>query len=218
MTTELATALSERLYGDRPFATAFERDPFATLRNEGFSDLATAAERDRVRIGELVDRIYADDDFREKVEQDPLAELIGWGLPEVAVGPLLLIAGAPADVIERATADVEAHMSARKPVTVAAVAALLGTFAFAQQASASVQPAQSQVQVSQVAKAGAQLSQPARASVQVSRPALAKAEISQPARAKAQVRNVAQTRWHGVQPQQAKALGQLASLLRANTL
>ena len=215
MTTELAAALSERLYGDRPFATAFERDPFTTLRNEGFSDLATAAERDRVRIGELVDRIYADDDFREKVEQDPLAELIGWGLPEVAVGPLLLIAGAPADVIERATADVEAHMSARKPATVAAVAALLGTFAFAQQASASVQPAQSQAQISQVAKAGAQISQPARATVQISRTALAKAQISQPAQAKAQVANAA-AKWHGIQSQQAKALGGLTSLLRAN--
>jgi len=218
MTTELASAFTERLGKDRPFATAFERDPFTALRNEGFSDLASAAEQDRDRIGELVDRIYADDAFRERVEQDPLAELIGWGLPEVAVGPLLLVAGAPADVMERATADVEAHFSARKPATVAAVAALLGTFAFAQQASASVQPAKSQVQVSQVAKAGAQLSQPARASVQVSQPALAKAQISQPARAKAQVSNAAQAKWHGVQSQQAKALGGLTSVLRANTL
>ncbi|MDQ3085401.1 MAG: hypothetical protein M3Q67_01170, partial [Actinomycetota bacterium] len=157
-------------------------------------------------------------DFREKVEQDPLAELIGWGLPEVAVGPLLLIAGAPADVIERATADVEAHMSARKPATVAAVAALLGTFAFAQQASASVQPAKSQAQVSQVAKAGAQLSQPARASVQISQPALAKAQINQPSHTRAQVSRTAQARWAGVQTQQAKALGGLTSLLRAGTL
>lgn len=218
MTTEPVSALSERLYGDRLFATAFERDPFTTLRTEGFADLATAAERDRERIGELVDRIYGDDEFRQRVEQDPRAELIGWGLPETAVGPLLLVAGAPADVIERATADVEAHLSARKPATVAAVAALLGTFAFAQQASAGVQPAQSRAQVSQVAKAGAQLDQPARAGVQVSRPALAKAQVSQPSRTSAQVSRAAQARWHGVQPQQAKALGGLTSLLRANSL
>ncbi len=218
MTTELASALTERLQGDRPFATAFERDPFTTLRAEGFSDIAAAAERDQARIGELVDRIYADDRFRARVEQDPVAELIGWGLPEAAVGQLLLVAGAPAEVIERATADVEAHVSVRRPATVAAVAALLGTFAFAQEASASVQPAKAQALVSQVATAGVQVSQPARASVGVSRAALAKAQISQPARAKAQVANVAQAKWHGVQPQRAKSLGGLTSLLRAHSL
>ncbi len=69
MTTEPVSALSERLYGDRLFATAFERDPFTTLRTVGFADLATAAERDRERIGELVDRIYGDDEFRQRVEQ-----------------------------------------------------------------------------------------------------------------------------------------------------
>ena len=217
MTTELASAFTERLGKDRPFATAFEHDPFTTLRNEGFSDLASAAEQDRDRIGELVDRIYADDAFRERVEQDPLAELIGWGIPEVAVGPLLLVAGAPADVMERATADVEAHMSARKPATVAAVAALLGTFAFAQQASASVQPAKSQAQVSQVATASAQVSQPTRAAVQVSQPARAQSQISKPALAKTHISN-AQATWHGIQPQRATALGGLTSLLRASSL
>lgn len=217
MTTELASALSERLYGDRPFATAFERDPFTTLRTEGFPDIAAAAEQDRDRIGALVDRIYADDELRERVEQDPLTELIGWGLPESAVAPFLLVAGAPADVIERATADVEAHLSARRPATVAAVAALIGTFAFAQQASASVQPAKAQVQVSQVATAGAQVSQPARAAVQVSQPARAQTQISRPALAKAQIVN-AQARWQGVQPQGALALGRLTSLLRAGSL
>ena len=141
MSTQLVSVFSERLYGDKSFATALEHDPFTTLRNEGFPDLATAAERDRDRIGELVDRLYADDEFRGRVEQDPIAELIGWGLPEAAIGPFLAVAGAPDDVIERAAADVEAHISARKPATVAAVAAVLGTFAFAQQASASVQPA-----------------------------------------------------------------------------
>ena len=63
-----------------------------------------------------------------------------------------------------------------------------------------------------------QVSQPARATVQVSKPALANAQISQPARSTAQVSNAAQSKWHGVQPQQAKALGGLAPLLRANTL
>ncbi len=208
MTTQLLSAFSERLYGDKSFATALEDDLLSTLRSEGFADLATTGERDRDRIGELVDRIYTDSEFRERVERDPLAELIGWGLPEVAVAPFLAVAGAPDDVIDRATADVEAHLSVRKPATVAAVAALLGTFAFAQQASASVQPATSQAQISQVATARAQLSQPARATVQV----------SQPARAKAHVANAAQANWHGVQPQRAQALGGLSALLRASSL
>jgi len=217
MSTQLVSVFSERLYGDKSFANALEDDPFATLRNEGFAGLATAAERDRDRIAGLVDRLYAEDEFRGRVEQDPIAELIGWGLPEAAIGPLLAVAGAPDDVIERAAADVEAHISARKPATVAAVAAVLGTFAFAQQASASVQPAKAQVQVSQVATASTQVSQPARAAVQVSKPARATTQISKPALAKAQISN-AQATWHGVQPQKAKALGALTSLLRGSSL
>lgn len=215
MTTELASALSERLHEDEQFAAALERDPFMTLRAEGFSVLAEAAERDRARIGELVDRIYADDAFRGKIEEDPLAELVGWGLPEAAVGPLLMVAGAPADVIDRATADVEAHLSVGKPATVAAVAALVGTFAFAQQASASVQPAKAQVQISQVAKAGVQLDRPAHSTVQVSKPALAGTQASKPARANTHVANA---QWRGIQPQRAKALSGLTSLLRASSL
>ena len=82
MSTQLVSVFSERLYGDKSFASALEHDPLSTLRNEGFADLATAAERDRDRIGELVERLYADDEFRGRVEQDPIAELIGWGLPE----------------------------------------------------------------------------------------------------------------------------------------
>ena len=217
MSTQLVSVFSERLYGDKSFANALEHDPFSTLRNEGFADLATAAERGRDRIGDLVERLYADDEFRGRVEQDPIAELIGWGLPEAAIGPFLAVAGAPDDVIERAAADVEAHISARKPATVAAVAAVLGTFAFAQQASASVQPATAQVQVSQVATASTQVAQPARAAVQVSKPARATTQISKPALAKAQISN-AQATWHGVQPQRAQALGALTSLLRASSL
>ena len=217
MSTQLVSVFSERLYGDKSFASALEHDPLSTLRNEGFADLATAAERDRDRIGELVEQLYADDEFRGRVEQDPIAELIGWGLPELAIGPLLAAAGAPDDVIERATADVEAHISARKPATVAAVAAVLGTFAFAQQASASVQPARAQAQVSQVATASTQVVQPARAAVHVSKPARATTQISKPALAKPQVSN-AQATWHGVQPHRANALGALTSLLRGSSL
>ncbi len=64
MSTQLVSVFSERLYGDKSFASALEHDPLSTLRNEGFADLATAAERDRDRIGELVEQLYADDEFR----------------------------------------------------------------------------------------------------------------------------------------------------------
>lgn len=202
MTSQLVTAFVERLDGDRPFSTAFETDPFATLGNEGFADLATAAEQDRDRIGELVDRIYRDDEFRRRVEQDPIGELVGWGLPEVAIGSVLLIAGAPDEVIERATPDVEAHLPVR---TVAAVAAVLGTFAFAQQASAATQPAQSTVQVTAPSpQLSALVSPQVTAQVKPQAKAQFKAQISKPAQAK----------WHGVQRQLARS--QFASFLSLN--
>lgn len=204
MTSHLVTEFVERLDGDRPFTTAFEDDPFATLRNEGFGELATAAEHDRDRIGELVDRIYRDDEFRQKVEQDPIGELIGWGLPEDAIGHVLLIAGAPAEVVDRATADVEAHISAR---TAVAVAAVLGSLAFAQQASASVQPAQSTVQTA--AQVAPQLTSQVSPQERVQVAPQIKAQVK-PA-AKLQISRQDRTQWHGVQPQLAKA--QFASFM-----
>jgi len=209
MTSQLVTEFVERLDGDKPFTTAFEDDPFETLRSEGFGELATAAEHDRDRIGELVDRIYRDDAFRQKVEQDPIGELIGWGLPEDAIGHVLLIAGAPAELVERASPDVEAHLSGR---SVVAVAAVLGTLAFAQQASASVQPASASAQAT--AQITAQLSPQlsAQASPQA-RVQVAKAQLKAQAKpaARVQVSPQDRTQWHGIQPQLAKA--QFASFM-----
>lgn len=208
-------ALVERLDADGELAAALEVDAFTTLRELGFDDLVATVEQERDRIGELLDRIYRDDPFRSAVEQDPIAELTGWGIPELAIGPVLVLAGAPEEVVERATADVEAHVLGRKPATIAAMAAMLGTLAFAQQASAGTQPARAGLQVAPAAQAqlapaaAAQVSPAAR--VQVS-PA-AKAQIS-PA-AKAQVSKTAQARWQGVQPDRLKAQARLASLLRA---
>jgi hypothetical protein len=206
MASDAVTALVERLDEDARFNEAFESDPLATLRDGGFAALATAAEQDRDRIGELVDRIYRDDEFRARVEEDPIAELIGWGLPEAAVGPLLLVAGAPDDVVDRATADVEAHLSVRKPATVAAVAAVLGTFAFAQQASAASNPATSSAQ------ATAQLAPQAspQATVQVQ----PQDKVQQKPQARVHVSRTAQQQWHGIQPQRANALGGITLMLR----
>ena len=70
------------------------------------------------------------------MEENPTGELGSFGIPEEAIAPVLVLAGAPDDVIERASADVEAHLVGRKQATIAAIAAMLGTLAFAQQASA----------------------------------------------------------------------------------
>ncbi len=198
---EQVNQLVERLDKDTDFAKALEVDPFTTLRSAGFDDLAVAAEQERDRIAELVDRIYRDDEFRQAVEQDPMKELSGWGVPEVALEPVLLMAGAPDEVVERATTDVEAHLSVRKPATVAAVAAVLGTLAFAQQASAASQPAAT-AQVSPAATAQVSPAATAQVSpavtVQVSKPAVAK--------------------WQGVQAQRVTWQGSFASFLRAHSI
>jgi hypothetical protein len=209
---EQIAELVGRLDRDGEFASALDTDSITTLRAEGFDDLAGAAERERDRVAELVDRIYRDDEFRRLVEEDPTGRLNDSGIPTLAIEPLLLMAGAPDEVLERATADVEAHLSARKPATVAAVAAVLGTFAFAQQASAASQPATS-AQVSQPALS-AQVSQPAL-SAQVSQPAVT-AQVSR-ALVTAQISPAARAQWHGIQLQPANAQARLLSLLRVQT-
>jgi hypothetical protein len=209
-TRERMSELVDRLNGDSEFATALELDSVEALRREGFDDLASTAQEERARIGELVDRIYSDEAFRQRIEDDPVRELSDWGFPEIAMEPLLRLVGAPEEVLERATADVEAHLSG-KPATVAALAAVLGALAFAQQASAGAKPAGASAQFSQPA-AYVQVSQPA-ARAEISQPARAKVEINKPARAKAEINRPARATWHGVQAQQARAQGSILSVL-----
>jgi hypothetical protein len=199
------SAFVERLEADGELAAAMELDAVTTLRDMGFADLVATVEQERDRIGELVDRIYRDAEFRGAVEQDPIAHLADWGIPEVAMAPVLVLAGAPDDVVERATADVEAHLLGRKPATLAAMAAVLGTLAFAQQAAAGTQTAQASPQV-----APAALAQVSPATLAQVAPA-AQAQVA-PA-AKAQVSKAAQARWQGVQAHRLQAQG--LALLRA---
>jgi hypothetical protein len=194
------TQLAERL-GGAEFAVSLEADVIATLRETGFDDLVVAAEQEGDRIAELIDRIYTDDEFRALVEEDPSGRLSEWGIPELAIEPLLALAGAPDEVLERATADVEAHLSMRKPATLAAAVALLGTLAFAQEASATVKPAQVKPAVTAQVKQ-AVLPQTGRSVV---RPAFERAIANSQARA-------AVISWKGLHTQQATQLG-LASLL-----
>ncbi len=87
-------------------------------------------------------------------------------------------------MVGRVTADVEAHLSVRKPATVAAVTAVLGSLAFAQQASAASQPAAT-AQVSPAATAQVSLA----TTVQVSQPAVT-TQVSKPAAPDSQRRTV----------------------------
>jgi hypothetical protein len=210
---ERLTALVERLDADGQAETRLELDALTTLRDLGFEDLAPSIEQERDRIGELIDRIYREDELRRRVEEDPIGELVGWGMPDPAVAPVLMLAGAPDHVVERASADVEAHLMGRKGASVAALGAIIGTLAFAQQASAGTTPAAS-LQVAPAAAAQvtpatyAQVSPATEA--QVSKPHVAKAQV-QPAAAAL----VAKAGWKGIQPQQLTAQGRLALLLRA---
>jgi hypothetical protein len=199
-TQEQMHQLVDRLNDDSELARELETDPITTLRREGFDDVVAEAERERERIGRLVDRIYSDDAFRARLENDPVRELSDLGFPDVAMEPVLLLAGAPPGIVERVTADVEAHLSG-KPAAIAAIAATLGTLAFAQQASAGSQPANASLQLSQPALAQTQISQPARAQAQISQAQLAKPAI---------------TNWQGVQAQQVTAQGSLLRLLGLN--
>jgi hypothetical protein len=207
-------AFVEQLEADGELAAGLELDAVTTLRDMGFDDLVATVEQERDRIEALVDRIYRDDAFRRAIEDDPTGELAGMGIPEVAIGSVLVLAGAPDDVVDRATADVEAHLLGRKPATVAALAAMLGTLAFAQQASAGTQPMATSLQVATAAQAQvasvAQAQVTAAAQTQIS--LATKAQVA-PA-AQAQI-SKAQDRWQRVQPDRLKAQGALTALLRA---
>ena len=207
-----------RIDSDRTFATALETDTFAALENAGFDEWARAVEQERDRVSGLVDRIYVDEQFRQAVEADPTRTLGEWGLPEDAVEPLLALVGAPDEVLELATADVEAHLG-KKPATIAALTAMLGALAFAQQASASSPAAKAQVSQHPGAKAQvahtatlAQVSRPGAKAEVVS--AVAKAQVAKPG-AKAQV---VSGMWHGVAAKpDAKLQTHILSILRAQS-
>jgi hypothetical protein len=194
----LATELVERLESDEDFASELEHDPFTTLRTAGLDELAIAAERERDQIAAVVERIYEDDEFRQAVERDPGGALAEW-VPEIALAPVLVLAGAPDEVIERANAEVEAHVSVRKPLTIAAAAAALGALAFAQEATAASAPA------------ATTQTRPA-ATAQVSRVAVSPQVRS--AVTRTQVVRSAQAQWQGVSAQRVLQHRSVIALLR----
>src|SRR5436309_13541578 len=201
------TQLVERMGQDIEFASALEVDSLTALRSAGLDDLGDAAAKERDRVADLVDRIYRDDEFRQSVEQDPRRVLDDWGIPEAAIESVLIVAGAPEEVLDRATADVEAHLSARKALTLAAAAAVLGALAFAQEANASTRPETSAATTS--AAVAAEIS--TATAPEQARAAIAP-EIVGAAIAKAQISHAA-WRWQGVSLQRLQAQ-HLASTLR----
>jgi hypothetical protein len=215
-TEERISVLFERLDADGGRAEAMQIDTFATLREMGFEDLEPTVQQERDRIAALLDRIYLDDAFRSAVEQDPIGELGSFGIPEIAIEPVLVLAGAPDDVIERATADVEAHLLGGKR-TVVAMAAVLGAMAFAQQSTAAQPAASLQVSPQVTAQVSAQVTPQVSAQVTPQVSAQVTPQVSahvEPA-AKAQI-SKAQIRWQGVQPERLRAQG--FGLLRAQNL
>ena len=205
------TQLADRIEQDIDFASALEVDSLTTLRDSGLVELGGAAERERDRVAELVDRIYRDEQFRQALEESPRTVLDDWGIPEAAFESVLIVAGAPEEVLERATDDVEAHGWGRKPLSLAAAAAVLGALAFAQEAGAGNRPAATAEVTS--AAISAQVS-PEQTRAEISPElsgALAKVQVSHAAW-KAEVSHPA-LKWQGVNMQRLSAQ-HLASILR----
>jgi hypothetical protein len=198
-----------RLESDSAFATALETDTFAALEDAGYTDLARTVEQERDRVSGLIDRIYEDDVFRRAIEDDPTQTLTEWGLPEDAVEPLLALVGAPDEVLDKATADVEAHLG-KKPATVAAMTAMLGALAFAQQAGASTSPVTTSPVTSPAAKA--EIAHTATAP-QTTSP-IARAQIRQ---AVASHQMISTSGWHFAQRPDARYQTRILSILRAQS-
>jgi hypothetical protein len=207
------TQLVDRIERDIDFASALEVDSLTTLRDSGFGELGDAAGRDCGRVEELVERIYSDETFRRSVEEAPRAVLGDWGIPEAAVESVLIVAGAPEEVVERASADVEGHLMGRKPLTFAAAAAVLGAFAFAQEAGASTRPETPRAEIVSTAVSAEVAPEQTRAAMvpEMVSAAIANAQVSHAAW-KAQVSHPA-WKWKGVSMQRLTAQ-HLASVLR----
>jgi hypothetical protein len=135
---EQARAVAERVDSDDAFADRLEDDPVGTLRDEGYATFADEVERAREQIAMLAERIYSDDEFRGSIEQNPYT-LTDEGIPAEALQPVLAAVGAPDELIDAASSEVEAHLAGRTTAA-AATAAVIGAFAFAGQAAAAEQP------------------------------------------------------------------------------
>src|SRR5919201_5893027 len=193
------TQLADLIEREAGFASALEVDSLTTLRETGFDELEEPVARERDRVAELVDRIYSDDEFRQSVERAPRTVLDDWGIPEAAIESVLIVAGAPEEVVERASSDVEAHLLGKKPLTLAAAAAVLGALAFSQEANAGNQLA-TKVEIKQAA-VSAEISAanaPAQARV-----AIAHARVG--SLTKVEITHAVSLKWKGVNVQRLSA-------------
>jgi hypothetical protein len=101
-------AVAERLESDREFADRLEQSVTPTLRTEGYDELAASVERAQARIAELAEQLCEDDELMAEIKARPGA-LTDHGVPAEGVEEVLLALGAPAEVVELARPDVEAH-------------------------------------------------------------------------------------------------------------
>ena len=63
MSTQLVSVFSERLYGDKSFASALEHDPLRRSATRA-SPILRRLRSEIAIAGELVEQLYADDEFR----------------------------------------------------------------------------------------------------------------------------------------------------------
>ena len=125
---------SEGAESDPEFAEQLAYDSVGALRSAGWEALAAEVEREQQHVAELASRLDGDDEFFNRVASDP-DSLADDGIPTEAIALVLLALGAPDELVEKASAEVEAHASI-KP-TLAVVTVTLGAFGFAGQAVAS---------------------------------------------------------------------------------
>jgi hypothetical protein len=131
---EQLRAASKRAESDPEFAEQLAYDSVGALRSAGWEALAAEVEREQQHVAEVASRLDGDDEFFNRVASDP-DSLADDGIPTEAIALVLLALGAPDELVEKASAEVEAHASI-KP-TLAVVAVTLGAFGFAGQAVAS---------------------------------------------------------------------------------
>ncbi len=131
---EQVQAAGRRAESDPEFAEQLAYDPVGALREAGWETLAAEVAGEQRRVAELARRLDGDDEFFDRVASDPdiLAEE---GIPDEAIGAVLLALGAPDELLEKTSVEVEAHTSIRPAV--AAVVVVLGAFGYAGQAVAS---------------------------------------------------------------------------------
>jgi len=121
--------IERKVSEDRAFKQQFDSDPVAALRAAGMAETADGLAQELSLFTGIAERLGSDETFAAQVDADPAAALVGAGLPAQAVLPFLQAAGAPAELIDRATPDTEAHANDRLTASYVRLVAVLAVAA-----------------------------------------------------------------------------------------